>query len=244
MSYRSIVAGVLLLVLHPAGGAAQDLDRVETLAAEGRMEAARVELMRWWDGPRATAPRERLQQALWLRGLLTLDPHEAAADYRRLAVEFPGGPYTDRALLRLARLAEAQGDADEAARWFARLLADHPGSPAGLEARAWMNARVPSEGRNAAGSSAAPAGTAEGAGSWSVQVGAFSDPARASALVERLREAGFDARLVVVESSPLVRVRTGRFADDAGARTLCQRLEARGFESLVVSDASRERPVG
>ncbi|NIP81051.1 MAG: hypothetical protein GWM90_18265, partial [Gemmatimonadetes bacterium] len=86
----------------------------------------------------------------------------------------------------------------------------------------------------------APAAAPPG-GAFAAQTGAFRLRESAGALVERLRAAGFEPRLVRLSGSDLLRVRLGRFADRAAAARLVARLEARGFEALVVGDAHRER---
>jgi hypothetical protein len=216
-------AALVVLGAGPGPAAAQVLDRVETLIADGDVVQAREQLLAWWDGPRAGAAREEVQRGLWLRGLLNLDPSQATLDYTRLTVEYPGGPFTDRALHRLAGVARARGDLAEARRHYAVLARDYPSSPLRLEARAWLDAHP-----------------ADGGGSFAVQAGAFSDRSRADDLAARLREAGFEPRLVVVEGSDLVRVRLGRFMDAAGATRVHDALVGAGFEAMVVGDAGRE----
>jgi cell division protein FtsN len=127
--------------------AAPTLDRVDALIAEGRTEDARGVLTAWMDaapgegtarggdrGQGRAASRADAQRALWLRALLTVDPAHAAVDYQRLVVEYPGGPFSDRALLRLAQAAEAQGDAARARALLSSLMRDYPTSPRRLEA--------------------------------------------------------------------------------------------------------------
>ncbi len=223
----AVCVAALVLLLMPTAAAAQALDRVETRMAAGEVAEARELLLTWWDGPRAEASREELQRGHWLRGVLTLDPSQAALDYTRLAVEYPGGPYTDRALHRLAETARARGDAAEARRHYAVLARDYPSSPLRTRARAWLDANP-----------------ADGGGSFAVQAGAFAERAGADALVERLRRAGFEPRLTRVEGSDLVRVRVGRFADAAQATRVHDALVDAGFEAMVVRDAGRETRLG
>jgi cell division septation protein DedD len=110
------------------------LDTVEAQIAEGRFLEAREGLERWWEGEPGASRPER-QQALWLRARLTVDPAMAELDFRRLVVEYPGGPWSDAALLRLAQGAEFRGD-EEAARQYLGILArDYPQSPHRVEAR-------------------------------------------------------------------------------------------------------------
>lgn len=226
---RGLALRVALAALVAAPGVltGQSLDRVEQHMAAGEVAEARDLLLTWWGGPRAQAGRDELQRGHWLRGVLTLDPSQAELDYTRLAVEYPGGPYTDRALHRLAEAARMRGDAAGARRHYAVLARDYPSSPLRTAARAWLDANP-----------------ADGGGSFAVQAGAFSERAGAEELASRLRAGGFQPRLATVEGSPLVRVRVGRFADAAGATRVHDALVEAGFDAMVVRDAGRESPVG
>jgi hypothetical protein len=125
-----------------AQSAAADLARTEGLVAEGRFAQARELLEGWWNSGAQGASRQDLQTGIWLRALLTVDPDMADLDYRRLVVEFPGGPYSDESLLRLSRGAEARGDLPAARRYLSILVRDYPDSPHRPEARSLL-ARVP-----------------------------------------------------------------------------------------------------
>ena len=137
---RLLVAALLLGPLPLAAQAT--LDQVDALIEVGRTEEARIALMSWLEGtPVAEASQRQAgqrradaQRALWLRALLTVDPAQAAVDYQRLIVEYPGGSYADRALLRLAQAAAAQGDPARARDHLRALLRDYPTSPTRLEA--------------------------------------------------------------------------------------------------------------
>ena len=257
----SVVAATLALMLLLAVVAAPELgaqdtaeaglDRVQALLDEGRVDNARRAYEQWWDRWSAEAPRDQQQRSLWLRALLSIDPAEAELDYRRLVLEYPTGPWTDRALLRLAYAAEARGAAAEAREHFQRLVRDHPGSPHVAEA----NRRL-SEGERPAiaGPDAPrvatttpqppPAPPAAPSGNWAVQLGAFSAMSGARGVADRARAAGYQPRLVVTPGSPLIRVRLGGFPDEGGARALLGEVRSRGLEATVVSDALRESPAG
>jgi len=116
------------------------LDAVDSLTARGDVERAREVLTSWWEGAWSDAGRLERQRALWLRGRLTVDPAMARRDYTRLAVEFPGGRYSARALYRLGLEAAASGDLLEAADRFEELAAGYPSSPLRLDARGWLGA--------------------------------------------------------------------------------------------------------
>ncbi len=242
---RGLCLVVALLAALPAG--AQTLDEVNRHLRDGRMQEARSALLAW---ERATDRPGRLdrQRALWLKGLLTLDPEQAATSYMRLVVEYPGGPFTDRALLRLAMAADLRGEIAEAAEHYTRLARDHPASPLGDDARAWLRAHPealatrddPGDDRGAE-SSGSPGGEN---GVFAVQLGAFSAADGAQALAARARDAGFDVRTVRVVGDPFYRVRAGRFQDRTAAERLRDRIRAAGFDATLSANADREQGRG
>lgn len=228
---------VAALVVGGAPAAAQDapsLDRVEELAGQGRAEEAREMLLAWWAASAGTANRRDAQRGLWIRGRLTVDPAQAELDFQRLVIEYPGGPYSDLALFRLAQSAYAAGDSLAAVGNVARLAREYPTSVARREAEAWLATAGPAPPR------AAPAAGAPVAGQFTVQLGAFSGLVRAEALQRRASDAGFDARLVTVPGSPLIRVRVGVFDAQEGADAILSRLRDLGFTAAVARDANRE----
>ncbi len=134
----ALFVGVALAVSGPNGTEAQtpSLDRVEELVAEGRFGSARNVLQEWLNGEAETAIRADEQRGTWLRALLTIDPELAELDLRRLIVEYPGGPFSDRALFRLAQGAQARSDEVRTRRYLDALLRDYPESPLRPQARA------------------------------------------------------------------------------------------------------------
>lgn len=266
-----LVAGWLWLAAA-AGLAAQtssapSLDRVESLIAEGLTEDARTALVAWLDPARPAAARADAQRGIWLRALLTVDPAQAALDYQRLLVEYPVGPYSDRALLKLAQGARALGQPARARGYVETLLRDYPESPHRLDAGALLDA-VTAEERSAAASPSAPAAPpastepitaqrpAEPAaaptatappvaseGRWTVQLGAFASADRARVLSEQLVGRDIMTRLARVPSNRLVRVRTGRFDTQIEAERLRDDLVARGIQATASGDADREETV-
>ncbi len=242
-----------IALLHPAAVAAQQqpltLDNVEELARMGRTESAREALRRWWDRSSSEASRRDAQRALWLRGRLTMDPGEAAIDFRRLVVEYPGGPYSDVALLRLAQAAFAQGDSAQAARDVGRLAQEYPSSAVRREAEAWLASAgspppPPARTNRASPPDVRPPPGAAAVGPFSVQLGAFADRGRAEALRRRAAEAGLDVRLATLPGSELVRVRVGRFDSSEEAHAILERVQGLGFTTTVVRDANREERSG
>lgn len=250
---RRVALAVLACVAAAGPAAAQrkaagpdtvTLDHVENLVEEGRTEAARHALLTWWSDVLPKASRRDVQRGLWLRARLTVDPAQAVLDYTRLVVEYIGGPYSAQALLRLAQAAWASGDSAEARRDVARLSLEYPGSRVRGEAKAWLATagplppRPPPTKKDSTRASPVPAGR------YAVQLGAFSSAARARTMQRRVRDAGFDARLVYVPRNRLVRVRVGRFDSASAAHEMSVRLEKLGFTAAVVPDANREEPIG
>jgi len=252
---RALLALAMVLALGGAPAAAQELptlDRVEELARFGRTEEARVVVDEWWRSVGPTASRRDTQRGLWLRGQLTADAAQASLDFNRLVVEYPGGPWSDMALLRLAQAAYAAGDSAAAAAQVARLLREYPASPVRAEAEAWLATAGPvPEAAEAAEDSAAasppPAAgdtvAAEEVGEFTIQLGAFSSVARAQSLLRQLGDAGFEGRLARVPGSDLVRVRLGRFDSAEGAEAILWQVRDRGFTATLARDAHREEPV-
>jgi len=245
------------------------LERVENLASAGSVSEARKLLESWWDSAGSKASREDRQRALWLRGRLTPDPSRAALDFRRLVVEYPGGPFTDQALFRLAQDAFASGDSAAARQRVTDLQRDYPGSPVRRQAENWLDAAGPppppappdsvraAAESHAAATTAAPQetgasrsarsgsrATTGSRGPYAVQLGAFAEAARAQVLAAQARKAGLDdVRVVRVPGSRLVRVRTGRFDSSESAHNLLARVTRLGFQGAVVRDARDEEPV-
>lgn len=265
MSMRSRTWALLLAAALAAGttpGVAQDapsLDRVEALAGQGRAEEAREMLLGWWSTSAGSANRRDAQRALWLRGRLTVDPAQGDLDFRRLVIEYPGGPYSDLALFRLAQSAYAAGDSLAAVGNVIRLAREYPASAARREAEAWLATAGPAPPRltEAPAAEAEPAPvpaaevssgelpgpTAQSSAQFTVQLGAFSSEGRAEALLRRVSDAGFVARLVTVGGSSLIRVRVGAFDAQEGADAILKRLQDLGFTAALARDANREERV-
>jgi hypothetical protein len=251
---RALLGVVLALALGGARVAAQEpptLDRVEELARLGKAEEARALVGEWWRSAGPKASRRDTQRGLWLRGQLTTDATQAVLDYNRLVVEYPGGPWSDLALLRLAQAAHASGDSAAAAAQVDRLLQEYPSSPVRAEAEAWLatagpaprpDSAAPPARDSAAAAAPAPA-PAPAAGEFTIQLGAFSTVARAESLMKQLADAGFEGRLARVPGSDLVRVRLGRFDSAEGADAILWQVRDRGFTATIARDAHREELV-
>jgi len=217
--------------------------------SRGRIMEARETLESWWTQRYSVAPRSERQRGIWLRGKLTVDPSMAELDFRRLVVEYPGGPFSDDALFRLGLSAAVRGDLRGAQESFEALISGYPSSPRVSEARSWIREHA----REIAALPAVPAApppTVEPAvarsdeeGDHTVQLGAFRSLDRALVLASELREAGYGPRVVRTPGNDLARVRTGRFASRAGAEALAEELREKGFEVTLSSDAGSEERI-
>lgn len=239
--------------LHGQGALAE----VETLLSRGMVLMARERLEHWWENQRPQAPRAELQRGIWLRGKLTVDPSLAALDFQRLVLEFPGGPFSDDALLRLAREADFRGDLHRALTQFRTLARDYPASPLSEKAITWLHqnedvaanlqAGSPSGARLPPDSTPAPEPAVPDAasrGTISLQLGAFRNLDGARRLLEHLRASGHAGRLIRVPKDELFRVRLGHFENRQQARDLQRELKRGGWDSTIVSDAQKEERVG
>lgn len=238
-AFTALLIGVSVGVASGQDGSAtavtDALATADSLSRSGRTEEAREWFVAWWDAGRSEASRSELEHATWLRAVLTVDPEQARVEYRRLVVEFPGGPHAAPALARIARMLAAAGDTAGARDTWETLLREHPGSEESATAEAWLGSAPPGDGVEAEGS--APLDLA-------LQLGAFSSLVRARELTARAREAGLEPRMVRVRGSDLIRVRLGRFGSEADAEELHGQIRALGFDALIVDGAEREEAVG
>lgn len=262
MAAAVALLSLTLLFVAPAALRAQSqLEEVERLVRLGRTDEARAVLSEWWEGDRADASRRELQRGLWLRGRLTVDPAQAELDFQRLAVLYPGGPFTADAVLRLAQAAWAMGDEAAARSHLEALERDHPRSDALEQGRSWIADAGPvpppveRSARTADGAQtrptpreqggrAGPEGAATMPMDYSVQLGAFSERERATALYDSIRARGVDVRIVHVEGSEFTHVRVGRFAERTAAVELMDELNAMGIDAALVRDDRPEVPMG
>lgn len=250
---RILALACTLLALGQSPARAQEgpsLNEVEALMAQGRIVEAREILENWWTTRLSIASRTDRQRGIWLRGKLTVDPAMAELDFRRLVLEFPGGPFSDDALVRLALSSELRGDLREAQSAFQNLIRDYPSSPRVPEAELWVRthaveiAALPPSPPRKVPVPPEEAGVQDGAGDFSVQLGAFRSLDGARSLTDQLRGAGYQPRLVRTPGNDLARVRIGRFISREGADALARELEGRGFAVTLVTDAGSEERVG
>ena len=263
--------GLLSAVILAVGvavpvGAQESLATVDSLALAGRADEARAALDSWWLNERAGSNRRDRQHGLWLRAILTVDPNMAGLDFQRLALEYPGGSYSDEAMLRLGLISAGAGDLPRAAGYFRTLVTDYPRSPRRRQAEEWLSdhlveveeaeaaareaeALAPRSADAAAAAAVqepeadSPSGAETVSLRYAVQVGAFESEERARDLLAAVNASGFRARIVRVPASPLVRVRIGAFSDRAGAAELMDQVRRRGHEATIAADVPDEEPV-
>ena len=199
-----------------------------------------------------------------MRAILTVDPRMAGLDFQRLVLEYPGGSYSDEALLRLGLISAAAEDLPRAAGYFRTLVTDYPRSPQRRRAQEWLSENFVAveeaelaEAESRASESRepefpepesrtevdAPEPAEAVAARYAVQVGAFESEERARSLLASINASGFQARLVHVTGSTLVHVRIGAFLDRAGAVELMDRVRRRGHEATIAVDVADEEPM-
>lgn len=192
--------------------------------------------------PEAPAALLYLGQGLHARG----DYLRAAAYLERLVRDYPGDPHRGAGLLWLSRV---------------QLAAQRPNEGCQTARQALAAVREPDQRALAESVQAASCAQAGGApdrpytpverevsrpemserGSFALQAGAFRRAEGADAVARRLRQAGFDPRIVFLRDSSLRHVRIGRFDTAAAAAEAARKLRAAGFDVVVVSDATAER---
>ena len=230
------------------------LNQAQSHLDEGRIREARAELERWWALHQEEATGGELQRALWLRALMTVDPEIAEVDFRRLTLEFSGGPYAGGAQLRLAQAADARGDRDRAREHYQRLARDYPNGGLRFEALSWLERHgglLPARERERVEAppeepTVRPDDTASAvlaASVLSVELGAFRDQRVATELRERALSAGLAPR-IVPRPDGTFSVRVGRLRHRAEAVTLRDRALTAGFRARLIPAEPAARPSG
>ena len=125
-----LIAALLAVLLLAVPGAAQDadLDRVDSLIANGEYAAARSAIEQWWravEGGRSVSTEARARAHL-LRARLAPDFRSAERDYLAVALGHPTTPYAPQALLALGQGYLASGDIGRAVSYLKRLVDDYP----------------------------------------------------------------------------------------------------------------------
>lgn len=129
---------LLLLAIMPTVAAAQSspqLVEAMRLSGEGRSDSARRIVAAVLARSR---PGDSLYvEALYSRGRLAASADTAERDLRRVAIEYSTSRWADDAMLQLAQLALAAGNAPSALAQVQRLRADFPGSELRPQAAYW-----------------------------------------------------------------------------------------------------------
>lgn len=237
LTILSILAAVLIMSPTCAWAQSPDLDRVERLMAEGRFGSARSVLQGWLDASGGAAVWADRQRGMWLRGLLTVDPEMAELDLRRLVVEYPGGPFSDQALIRLSHGARAQSDDVQALEYLEVFLRDYPESPLRNEARSLAIQMENSS------PTAKDVTDSAGLTPFTIQLGAFSTESRARTLEAAAAASEIGVRLVRMSGSDLILVRTGVFGLREEAEVRAREIRAAGFPTRVSGDREAEGPI-
>ncbi len=226
---------VLLFALVLAVGVAVpvraqvSLDEVDSLALAGRADEARTALESWWQSERVESSRRDRQRGLWLRAVLTVDPGMASLDFQRLVLEYPNGPHSDEAMLRLGLISAASENLPRAAGYFRRLVTDYPRSPQRREAEEWLSEHlVVVEEAEAAARTAAEAAREEGAAAPEVAA-----PEVAVADTDA-PEPEVDSPARPETASARYAVQVGAFESEERARSLLAAVNRSGFLARIV----------
>lgn len=257
--FSALLAGCVF-AMSPAAGVGQvsALRQVDDLASDGRIGEARQRLLAWWDANEDAAAPAGFEQALWLRARLTVDPDITQEDLARIIEGFPDGEYVAPSRYRLALLAEARGDRSQAESRLRELLREHPNTALRVEVRDLLDSFTDSGGRGDSPSVGARSGRGRGGRGGqrggravpeavrkhAVQLGTYQTASEAVALARRAIQAGFEARLVRIGTSQLVRVRVGLFVSPMEAARLLVEIRASGFDGAAVENADREVSIG
>jgi cell division septation protein DedD len=223
-------------------GAQESLAAVDSLALAGRADEARTELDSWWLSERATSNRRDRQHGLWLRAILTVDPRMAGLDFQRLVLEYPGGSYSDEAMLRLGLISSGAGDLPRAADYFRTLVSDYPRSPRRRQAEEWLSdhsveveeAEAAAQAAEAAAREAeavAVGGAATAAATAAAAAAAAAAPAPSAGDV---REPEVDSPAGAETASLFYAVQVGAFESEDRARDLLAAVNASGFRARIV----------
>tara|TARA_B100000809_G_scaffold144192_2_gene141749 strand:+ start:208 stop:1014 length:807 start_codon:yes stop_codon:yes gene_type:complete len=209
-------------------GAQESLATVDSLALAGRADEARTALDSWWLNERAGSNRRDRQHGLWLRAILTVDSHMASLDFQRLVLEYPGGSYSDEAMLRLGLISAGAGDLPRAAGYFRTLVTDYPRSPRRRQAEEWLSDHLVEVEEAEAAAQEAEAVAARSADS------ATGADAAADAAVAAVQEPEADSPSGAETASLRYAVQVGAFESEERARDLLAAVNASGFRARIV----------
>ncbi|HSJ12896.1 MAG TPA: SPOR domain-containing protein [Longimicrobiales bacterium] len=183
----------------------------------------------------------RLGQAALAQG----DADRATGYLERLARDYPAASQRTMGRLWLARAQRARRRPAEACALLDAVARD-AGDDALLAAlidtdRQACRTSATANAVPASGTSRNVASAPAGSPSHAIQVGAFRDQSSAHALARRLRERGFDARVVFIGSGTLALVRVGSFPGARDATAVLRRVRELHRDAVLVDDVARER---
>lgn len=255
MRTAAVVLALSLISAAAAESQELSLNQIDSLVALGQVHEARDGLQSWWASTGPTAARQDLQRGLWLRAILTVDPALAEADFQRLVLEFPGGPYSDRALLRLGYGAHARNDLVAAAERFRAILRDYPDSPLRTVSQTWLDT-YGTEADAQASAAAAEEQRPQAAEPEEPPPEAPREPPgtpperreQPAPQVQPTREPVVERPQPPAEATPTTpttpagqgtfAIQLGAFSQLAGARRVAERAQAAGFEARLVRTGS------
>ena len=134
---KRAVLPLMMICLSAPLAAQQDsmLTAAVQLATEGRGDSARALVARRMAG---LTPADPLYaEALYAAGIVAGDAERSMNYFRRVSIEYASSAWADRALLRMAQLAFASGDAASAQRAAQKIISDYPLSEVLGEAKFW-----------------------------------------------------------------------------------------------------------
>ena len=211
-------------------GAQESLDVVDSLALAGRADEARTVLESWWQSQRVRSSRRDRQRGLWLRAVLTVDPRMAGLDFQRLVLEYPGGSYSDEAMLRLGLISAAAEDLPRAARYFRTLVTDYPRSAQRRQAEEWLSEHAWAVEEAEAAAREAEAGAREA----EAEVREEEAEVRDAAADADSREPDVNSPDRTESAAPGYAVQVGAFESEERARGLVAAVNASGFRARMV----------
>ena len=228
---------------------APTLNRVDSLIAAGSYEWARATLKQWWSARNSfDVPGSDRARALMLRGRLAPDIEAAEPDYLALVLGYPNSAHAPEALLRLGQGLLAAGEADRAAGYLRRLVADYPGAEQRARGLLWLSRASRVAGIASAGCTAARQGLRDyddpalsellrieeaatcGAGGGGVAREVERRPPPAPPTPAEHERTGPEAQ----DAAGAFAVQTGAFRFEKGANDLMARLREAGYEPRAV----------
>jgi len=217
--------------------ASQELPSVRAaiqLAGEGRGDSARA--LVGAELARQRAGSGPYIEVLYWRGRLAASGDSAERDFRRVAIEYSTSPWADDALLQLAQLALAAGNAAGAYELAGRLRADYPGSDLRSRAALWKGRAAFDTGEARAACALLDSAHTE-AGTdieFVNQVDFYRGRCAAIAAAPSPAPAA-DSQLSTLDARPSFEVQVAAARTDAAVRGVVDRLTRAGHPARIVT---------